>query len=129
MLTSTSGNASEEGWHFALKGYFTTWWATKEKARVANHPGGIQGWESKKFDLASQSRRRFRRECHAWRIHGLAAFCGSGSRGSNRLRLARRDRQVFPFADEGQAVLFFVPINANQVAKVNLLVASKFARG
>src|SRR5882762_3728179 len=93
----------------------------KRKARVANHPGGIQGWEAKKFALASQARRRFRRKRHAWCIHSLAALCGSGSRGSNRLRLARRDRQVFTFADEGQAVLLLVPINANQVTEVNLL--------
>src|SRR5207249_7275598 len=55
-------------------------------------PGRDSGLGAKKFDLASQSRRRFRRKCHAGRVNGLAALCGSGPRGSDRLRRSEERR-------------------------------------
>src|SRR5207253_7406973 len=86
------------------------------------------GWSStranqreEKIKLSSHARRGLRRKCHAWRIRRLAGFGGSGACGNNGLRLARWDCQVFTLADKGQAVLLLVPIDANEVAKVNLL--------
>src|SRR5260370_7191952 len=82
------------------------------------HPGGIR---EKKIDLTSHARRGLRRKCHAGRIRRLAVLCRSGAHGNNGLRLARWDRQILTLADEGQAVLLSGPIDANEVAEVNLL--------
>src|SRR5260370_40482021 len=91
----------------------------KRKSPGGEPPG--QDQREKKIDLTRHARRRLRRKCHAGRIRRLAALCGSGARGNSGLRLARWDRQVFTLAAEGQTILLLVPIDANEVAKVNLL--------
>src|SRR5260370_13939245 len=73
------------------------------------------------MDLTSHARRGLRRQRHAGGIYGPAALCGNAARGTDGLHLARGDRQVFTLAGEGQAVLLLVPIDANEVAEVNLL--------
>src|SRR6267154_5792251 len=101
-------------------------------SRLLYHPVGMKrkspsGWppgrnqREKKIVLTSHARRGLRRKCHAGRIRRLAVLCWSATRGSNRLRLARWDRQILTLADEGQAVLLLVPIDAHEVAEVNLL--------
>src|SRR5258706_983732 len=90
---------------------------TEEKARAVVHPGLIR----EKIDLANHARRRFRRERHARRVRSLAALRGSGARSNNWFCLARWDRQVFTLADERQAVLLLIPVDADEVAQVDLL--------
>src|SRR5207245_1499195 len=48
MLTSISENACEEGWHFSLKGYFSTRWATKEKPGWRTTRAGFRVGKTKK---------------------------------------------------------------------------------
>src|SRR6267154_1524862 len=117
MPTSTSEETFEEGWHSSTKGYFSTRGLGKEKARAVVHPGLIR----EKIDLANHARRRFRRKRHARRVRSLAALRRSGARSNNWFCLARWDRQVFTFADKGQAVLLLIPVDANQVTQVDLL--------
>src|ERR1700687_6171081 len=96
----------------------------KKRKSPGGHPPGRYQRE-KKIDLASHARHGLRRKCHCGGIHRFAALCGNGARGSDGLNLARWDRQVFTLADEGQAALLLVPIDANEVAKVNLLGCQK----
>src|SRR6267154_1626736 len=116
MPTSTSEETFEEGWHSSTKGYFSTRGLGKEKARAVVHPGLIR----EKTDLANHARRRFRRKRHARRVRSLAALRGGGARSNSWFYLARWDRQVFTFADEGQAVLLLIPVDADQVTQVDL---------
>src|SRR5258708_3216179 len=91
----------------------------KRKSPGGDPPG--QDQREKKINLTSHARRGLRRECQAGCIRRLAALCGRVARGNSRLRLARRDCQVFTLADEAQTVLLLVPIDANEVAEMNLL--------
>src|ERR1700682_2281268 len=118
MLTTTSEKLYEAGWQSSIQGYSSTRRGRKEKARAVIHPGFLK--EKRKFDLASHARHGLRRKCHGGRLHRSAALCGNGARGRDRFHLARWDRQVFTLADEGQAVLLLVPIDANEVAKAKL---------
>src|SRR5260370_8276478 len=116
MPTSTSEKSCEEGWHSFAKAYFSTRRLRKEKARAVVHPSLIR----EKIDLANHAGRRFRRKRHAGRVRGLAALCGSCARRNNRFCLAGWDCQVFTLANEGQAVLLLIPVDANEVTEVNL---------
>ena len=98
----------------------------KEKARMAGHPGGMR---EKKIKLSSEARRRLRAQCHSRSVGRFAAPRRSGPRCDDRIRLACRKRQVFPFTNEREAILLFVPVDANQVAKVNLFGGQQVGQG
>src|SRR5258708_24747970 len=71
--------------------------------------------------LACHTRSRLRSSCRSGRIHGLPAMRLRQTRRHRRLQPACRHSQVFAFADKRQLVLVAVPIDANQVAKMDLL--------
>src|SRR5258706_9573031 len=115
--------------------YFTPAGGRKRKARVRIHSGllvsvkpiglavsDLRGFPPPRLArLACHARRRLRSSCRSARIHGLPAMRLRQTRRHRRLEPACRQSQVFAFSNKGELVLVAVPIDAYQVAKMDLL--------
>ena len=82
-----------------------------------------------KRKLSRETRRRFRRNLHAGGFHGAATAGLRKPGGRNRFWPADRHGYVFAFAGEIKVVLVAIPIDADEVAEMDLFGGQKIGHG
>src|SRR5262249_33340801 len=93
---------------------------TREKERPGHTAPGRSGGRGNQ-NLSSGAWCRFRRRsCHR-SLDILAALRRRQLGCARRFEAARRHGQILTFPNEGKAVLALVPVDANQIAEMNLL--------